>query len=225
MNTFTTKLKALPELPEEIQDLYSSTQAAARNKKIKQKFDFSESEYDGFLEVTGDVIFGFNKVSELPDALVQIGFEAEKAKQITSELLEFLGPVIEAEKNGRTTRADVVTGEDLEVAVENPTDTTPPPELVTEAPIETTEEAASVLPPAPPETVVPVEAPEEPIDPTAVRPLRTMAEDMKAVHGYGALQNQDTEPEPDDDTPVHSSSQDQVIERPSLVEKPTYTTE
>lgn len=61
-----------------------------------------------------------------------------------------------------------------------------------------------------------------------VAPLRTLEGDMKKVHGYGALpenQNQaasSSEQTESDTEPVHSSNQDEALKRPPLAETPKY---
>jgi len=67
------------------------------------------------------------------------------------------------------------------------------------------------IPTPPTETTTPLPTS---ADPQTIKPLRTFAEDVELsrVHGYGSFQSGEV-PDDADDTPVHSSNQDDIIKR------------
>jgi hypothetical protein len=154
------RMEVYESLSESLKKLYSSEEAAALNRSLIEKYSIPLEKVDDFLNIIGDVILGFHKISDMPQLFQQkIGVSADESQRMTSRVIEFLGPVVKREeeeaklKRGEMTKLVGIFAHPEGIAAENKVD-----------------------------TVV--------SDEDAVLPLRTMEDDMNRVHGYGAYQEQ-----------------------------------
>lgn len=93
------RMQTYDALPPEMKVLYSSESAAALNRQLMERFSIPAEMTNAFLDATGDVILGFNKISDLPRILQQqVDLSADDAQRLTSQLIEFLGPVVAREE-------------------------------------------------------------------------------------------------------------------------------
>lgn len=93
------RMAAYEALTEDIKILYSSESAASLNGQLIRKYGIGEEQADLFLDITGDVILGFYKIVDLPRMFQQkLRKGADESQRMTSELIEFLGPVVSREE-------------------------------------------------------------------------------------------------------------------------------
>lgn len=160
----TTKYQ---ELDQASQDLYGSPQSGMRLAEIYKRFSLPEELYKQYAESVGDVILGFNKISDLPRILQQkLNTSADESQRITSSLIELLAPIVKREEAETKAKQDSL--KNLAQNFAKPA------------------QASSEAPQAP--------APE--IQADAVEPIRTMEGDINRIHSYGAYQNQQREDTP-----------------------------
>lgn len=207
------RISIYKNLPATLQTLYDQPESGKTMRLVYEKFFDGPEQYVSFGHTVGDTILGLHPVTELPKKLqTNLQVDEDTAKAITSELIEFLSPVIEHEKIDPLIATNVSVTSHTETD-KSTLDEQTEPAVVTPQDIEQLEPAIE----------------ETPATDTSetVKPLRTMAEDMKIVHGYGAYRDENPLPEEHDaEEPVHTTNQDEALEeRPSLVNKPNYTAE
>lgn len=187
MSTRDERISKYNQSEPEVQKLYSSEVANALNQELREKYLIPEDKTGAFLAVTGDIILGFRKLSELPYLLqTDVGLSQESARQLTSELIDAWEPVVLREETEMQTKKDSVASLADKIAAIKPT----------VAPTATPTPIAGTVPPAEFE---------------AVKPMRTMQSDIddkKPVHGYGALQAAATETHQDEPVVKATSFED-----------------
>ena len=105
-------------------------------------------------------------------------------------------------------------------AAPEPAPTPEPTPVVAAPPAPAPEPVVNEAPaPAPPAASTPPAAAPAP-EPEEVAPLRTMAEDMQKVHGYGVLAEQAAQKNGQE--PVHQSAQSSILGKPHLASTPQY---
>ncbi len=201
--TPTQRQERYMEQSEQIQELYSSIEAAKHNKAISLKYQFTDAQFTAYLDITGDTILGFYPSKELPTRLQkEVGVSSDIAQRIVADIAEFLSPVLarEAELTNPKLGAIKELHQQFQQAGGTAPQATEPPKAIE---------------PAPPATTPVPEA--EPIH--NVTPMRTMAADMTRVHGYGAYRQ--ANPQPSDDGVIRTAPQDELLkERPRLTNTP-----
>ena len=179
---------AFKAAPEKIQELYDSPLANALNGEMREKYSIPDEKNGDFLEVTGDVILGYNKIAELPMLFqTRVGLDKEAAHKLTSDLIDAWEPIVIREASEVEQKKDQMTGLAEKIAAIKPSE--PAPAAQPQATEPAAEQVASAAVAESDETVTPAQ------------PIRTMQTDMDnagKVHGYGAL----PENKSDDDEPV-----------------------
>lgn len=161
--TLADRQQAYLAAPESIQHCYSSRDAAKLNKAIQEKFDLTATQFDSFLEVSGDTILGFYQTKDLPGLLQkEAGLSADTAQHIVASLAEHLTPVLERERMLANPKLGEVKALHQQFSVSGG------------------QPGATAAATVPPPTA------EEPESMHNVTPMRTMAGDMNRIHGYGA---------------------------------------
>jgi len=96
-------------LPEEMKRLYSSEEATAVSKLVISKFNLTPEQAALFLDLTGDVILGFNRISDMPRLFQQkLGLSADQSQRMTSNLIDFLEPVVHREEQGASMKKEEI---------------------------------------------------------------------------------------------------------------------
>lgn len=113
------RIEKYKSLNEVLQNLYGAPESGATMYRIFQKVELTEDKYKIYAEIIGDVILGFNKVADLPQLFQQqLSVSADQSQKITSELIEFLSPVVQRE--GEDTKVQSVSDETVtETTTEN----------------------------------------------------------------------------------------------------------
>ena len=89
-------------LSETLQRLYASPQSGARLFEIFQNFKLPEEQYPTYVEIVGDTILGYFKLSDIPRLLQQrLKLSADESQRITATLIDFLSPVVRREEEDR----------------------------------------------------------------------------------------------------------------------------
>ena len=97
----TKREKDYLDLSEPLKELYSSEKTNSLNAKLINQYQIPDDKIDVFLNVTGDVILGYNKTTDLPRLFQsELGMSADDSQRLTSSLIEFLSPVIKREEEG-----------------------------------------------------------------------------------------------------------------------------
>ena len=208
MITKKERLQAYKNQPENIRDVYGS-------EKMNQVFDEIIAEYQTdteFKSIVGDAILGFYQTADVPAHLQeQLSISADDAQRIYTQLVPFLEPVIEQEKNKANPKR--VELKELESYI-----TKPPSSDTSSKVVERNKETEAIPMTSEPAQPSPV--------PTPVQGMRTMEADMSRVHGYGAYRAQfpdeSREAEHTEEV-IRSASQEDILkEKPTLTDMPTY---
>ncbi len=154
------------KLPPIIEELYTGDEQIDLNENLTKKYHISN--IGRYVEIVGDTILGFHRTTELPRLFQsELDMSADEAQRLTSDLLDFLSPVIEKEADGDRS----ITKEDLEKLSQTFAEAKAN-QVVTEK-----------------EEVIESEREDD------IQPVRTMNTDMNRVHGYGAYREQNPLPE------------------------------
>lgn len=98
----------------------------ALNKEMREKYQIPEEKRRLFLGVTGDVILGFNKIADLPRLLQeQVGLSREAALNLTKDLTDAWGPIVEREAKEAEAKKSSVGELANKIAAIEPTKPTP----------------------------------------------------------------------------------------------------
>lgn len=93
------RIKRYHELDEVHQRLYASPESGIALRSIFNKLGLGDDAYQFYAEVVGDTILGFFNVTDMPRLFQQkLGIGADDAQRLTSQLIEFLGPVVAREE-------------------------------------------------------------------------------------------------------------------------------
>ncbi len=183
------RIEKIRSSTEEVKELYSSDELVSKIELVIGRFSITKP-FRTIGEIVGDTILGFYKLHEMPELFVsELGVTKEIAQKMTSELVEFLDPVLKREEElAEHKKTDLQKlaesfAEKSRRAQERTQDSTQPPS----APLSDTEEAV-------PEVHEKLE------------PMRTMKGDIGRIHGYGAYYEALEKGEI-----VHSSEQDTIL--------------
>lgn len=164
------RLQTYRSASEDLRDLYASEGLVKKIDYLIEKFSVL-SPYKKVADVVGDTILGFYKLHEMPQLFVQkLGVSNETAQKMTTELGEFIGPVLKREEElTESKKTDLQKlaesfAEKSRIANQKKTQ---------DVAINTTD--AGTKPP-----YVPLTEAEK------VQPMRTMEGDTNRIHGYGA---------------------------------------
>jgi hypothetical protein len=101
------RIEKISALDETFQELYGAPESGALMYEIFQKFKLTEDVYQRYAEIIGDVILGLHKTTDMPRLFQQkLGVSADESQKITSELLEFLSPVVAREAKEASTKKE-----------------------------------------------------------------------------------------------------------------------
>ena len=180
MITEEQRNKARAELPQEIEELYSSKMSTAINKEMSEKYGLEGDKGSSFLDVTGDVILGFYKISDLPKLLqTEVGMDLENAKKLTSQLIDVWEPIVKREEAEVKAQKDEVASLADKIEAIEPTQNK-------EGGFRDGKDLSH----------------EE------VKPIPAAVAEVDRPHGYGALpQNQD---KPEDEPVIKATSQEEI---------------
>ena len=200
-------------LPITFDHLYSSPESGFAISRVYKKYHLPPERYLNYSRTIGDLILGFKTTSELPE-LLETELEIDEATAIArvEDLRNFLKPVYDRE-NG------LLPPE-------------PEPEPSYEEKVQAASEPATTLTKATPTwnaTLLEKSSPAESTTPEPnekISTMRTMAGDMKKIHGYGAYRDENPT-DTDSKEHVTKSSQDEALqpERPRLADTPRVSEE
>lgn len=200
------------QLSEGLKILYEAPESGELYLSVFSKYVVDRSLYNSYINIIGDTILGFYKTTDLPKLFQQhLMVGADQAQRMTSELLEFLSPVIareEAESNIK--KEDIAKlAETFEKAAKEKPQTT--------SEVNDTKEE-EVEKPKPETEVSEVEN---------IKPLRTMQDDINRIHGYGAYRDQNPlSTEEGSESVVVASNQESLLQKTKPVaEMPKYEKE
>jgi len=169
--THEQRMQVYENLPIEMKRLYSSQEAASLNRLIIEKFKLNTKQANDFMDISGDVILGFYRISDMSRMFQQkLGMSADESQRMTSQLLDFLEPIVRREEQEATLKKEELA---------HLANTFAQPENIGKS------------------EVRPHETPEV----ANVEPIRTMEQDMSRIHGYGAYTQAREESEASDTTP------------------------
>lgn len=175
------RIETYRNAPEAIRELYVSDELTQLIDKVHLTFRITHP-FKMLSEIVGDTILGFNKIADMPRLFQQkLGVSADESQRMTSQLIEILGPV--------------VTREEAETSVKK----------------EELSKLKEVF--AQPEGIVTRQNDDQARVQTQtdeVEPIRTMAQDMHRVHGYGAYRAQEGE---EGSETIAQSSQEEITRR------------
>lgn len=179
---------------EEIQNLYSSPETGRLLLDVEKSLNITDtSEREKFVLAVGDVILGLYKKDSLSQLLKdRLGWTDQQVTLAINTLQELLVHI-----------PDSISKPTDSIVLQPPTQTQSAPTLIDLPTDEQTREAE------PEKTDTP-----QLVQTHGVKSLRTFAEDVEfsRVHGYGSFQSGEVL-EDTDDTPVHRSSQDDVLNK------------
>jgi hypothetical protein len=169
------RYETFTKLPEGLKEFYDSYHTA---QKLGLVLDQNKCDVRYGIEIIGDTILGFYKLHQMPDLFVsELGVTRETAQKMTSELVEFLGPVLKREEELNESKKT-----DLQKLAESFAEKG----RLASAKIADTSHTETA--PAAPEGT---KAPYIPLsDAEKVQPMRTMQGDTTRIHGYGAYYEQ-----------------------------------
>lgn len=79
--------------------IYESPEAGAHYYAAFLKSGLPETDYKSYITLIGDTILGFYTIANMAQLFqTELGLGADQAQRLTSDLLEFLGPVVEREE-------------------------------------------------------------------------------------------------------------------------------
>lgn len=183
-----TRLELLRQAPPEVQEMYGSEENGQVIFNAAEKLGIKgDQAYDTFALTVGDIILGSHSKEALGQMLKdRMDFNDEQVKIAEENLREFLNKI---PKTTQPTTSSVIA---VPPASEGDPDLSK---------IESDETENS--------------KPEE--DDTSVKPLRTFAMDVdySRAHGYGSFKSEDSDNDENnnDDTPTHSSNQDDILSK------------
>lgn len=179
------------ELPDEVQELFEYGTVEKVLKDTSKEFGLREEDVP-LLQVEVDLIlYGFLTRNDLPERLQDsLDIEELRAEQITQKLNTDLFVIVEPFLTYVEDSLDETEG-DIQPSTFDIPNTNPNQEPK----IENTKQKNDTS--------------------AFVKPLRTFAEDVEfsRIHGYGTFKSEESE-EDGGDTPVHRSSQDDIINKP-----------
>ena len=98
------RYKSLNEI---LQLLYGSPESGAFMYKTFIQFGLSEEIYNEYAMIIGDTILGFYKISDMPRLFQQkLEVSADVSQKMTSQLIEFLAPVVAREEEASKQQAE-----------------------------------------------------------------------------------------------------------------------
>jgi hypothetical protein len=181
---------------DEVKELYGLDELVDKTYFLIDQFHIGVP-YKSISEIIGDTILGFYKIHQMPDLFVsELGVTRETAQKMTSELVEFLGPVLKREEELNESKktdlqklaesfAEKGRLASAKIADTPHTETTPTASEGTKTPYIPLSEAEKV------------------------QPMRTMQGDTTRIHGYGAYYEQKEK-----DGEVHAGKgQDELIKK------------
>ena len=90
------------QLSETLQRLYGSAESGAKLYEIFTTSHLKEEHYPIYIEIVGDTILGYYRLSDIPRLLQQrMILSADQSQRITSKLIDFLSPVVRREEEER----------------------------------------------------------------------------------------------------------------------------
>jgi hypothetical protein len=94
-------------IDEIFQNLYGSPESGALMFRVFQQFQLSEDIYSQYAEIIGDTILGFYKIADMPRLFQQkLEVSADVSQRMTSQLIEFLAPVVKREEEASKLQAE-----------------------------------------------------------------------------------------------------------------------
>lgn len=193
------RLEAYNNLPEVLKPLYEGTDKRLRVlDELVAKLNLSPQQKKALVNYFGDTVLGIAATQSFPQRLRET-FSQSEVTQIVSEFEPLIAFV---ERHSPHHVPDTTTVQQ-------------PGTASVETVKKSTDEANTS------------DEKDTTVTPEKVTPMRTMADDMQRVHGYGAMAthvdeaaSSETETEP-----VHHSSQEHVLQRPQVAQTPQYTTD
>lgn len=161
MITNEQRIEKYQSVDEKLQGLYASPESGEKMGSVFKKHNLPQEQYQKYAETIGDTILGFYRVAELPERLqATMGISLEQAKNVTTDLLEFLDPVINREDTNALKKNEMLNLADS---------------------------FAKKVAPEPSEATTTAE--EVPQKEGAMHASHTMEDDMRRVHGYGTYRH------------------------------------
>ena len=91
--------QAYENADESIKKMYGSADSGIKLSSAFEKYNLHYSLYEEYAIIVGDVILGFYKTTDLPRLFqTELGLGADDAQRLTTDLLEFLSPVLKREE-------------------------------------------------------------------------------------------------------------------------------
>lgn len=106
-NKHDERMQRYATLSENLQNLYSAPESGQFMHQIFQRFGCDEANYLTYAEVVGDTILGINRITDMPRLFQQkLGLSADEAQRMTSQLIDFLEPVVRREEQEATMKKE-----------------------------------------------------------------------------------------------------------------------
>lgn len=225
-------------LPIAFDHMYSSPESGFAISRVYKKYHLPQERYLNYSRTIGDTILGFITTDELPTLLeTKLSIDEATAVAIVEDLRYFLKPVYDREKGLLPPEPEPEPSYEEKVHAESApaavlTKTTPTwSTAANQAKVQPTATDEVVLTPNTNQqsdnSVSQVPEPTSTSQPEdTITPMRTMAGDMKKIHGYGAYRDEYPAGTPAKER-VITSSQDEVLqpERPRLADTPRVSDE